>query len=249
MFSKQVADSLYILKDYNDTIMKAIANSRLIPKKEYKYSDFTFIILKEYLERINHKTLDVQAYENFYKFLGANNTLFNPLQKISKMDIPPTEVDKYFRHQVLQGYVHDMAAAMEGGVAGHAGLFSNAIDVAKIMQMYLWKGSYGGHSFFSEKTFNDFNTCYFCAEGNRRALGFDKQQLPGTQGPTCGCVSASSFGHTGFTGTYAWADPETDIVYIFLSNRTYPDASVPNALSKGNIREDIQKIIQEAIIK
>ncbi|AWI27276.1 glycoside hydrolase family 3 N-terminal domain-containing protein [Flavobacterium pallidum] len=249
VFSKQVADSLYILKDYNDTIMKAIANSRLLPKKEYKYSDFTFLILKEYLEKINHKTLDVQAYENFYRFLGANNTLFNPLQKFVKTDIPPTEVDKYFRHQVLQGYVHDMAAAMEGGVAGHAGLFSNAMDVAKIMQMYLQKGHYGGHTYFSEKTFNEFNTCYFCAEGNRRALGFDKQQLPGTQGPTCGCVSASSFGHTGFTGTYAWADPETEIVYIFLSNRTYPDASAPNALSKNNIREDIQKVIQEAIIK
>ncbi|WP_298152867.1 glycoside hydrolase family 3 N-terminal domain-containing protein [Flavobacterium sp.] len=248
-FTSQVADSLYIEKNYNETIMKAIADSKLSGKRVYKYSDFTFLILKEYLEKINHKSLDVIAYENFYKILGANNTLFNPLQKVNKTDIPPTEIDNYFRHQLLQGYVHDMAAAMEGGVAGHAGLFSNAMDVAKIMQMYLQKGNYGGHAFFSEKTFNDFNTCYFCGEGNRRALGFDKQQLPGTQGPTCGCVSASSFGHTGFTGTYAWADPETEIVYIFLSNRTYPDSMAPNALSKGNVRENIQKIIQEAIVK
>ncbi|MDI1255707.1 MAG: glycoside hydrolase family 3 N-terminal domain-containing protein [Flavobacterium sp.] len=245
-FSKQVSDSLFIRNDYHDTIMKAIANSKLLPKKEYKYSDFTFIILKEYLEKTTHKTLDVLSYENFYRKLGANNTMYNPLQKFNKSAIPPTEIDNYFRHQTIQGYVHDMEAAMEGGVAGHAGIFSNAIDIAKIMQMYLQKGNYGGVEFFSEKTFNDFNTCYFCAEGNRRGLGFDKQQLPGTQGPTCGCVSASSFGHTGFTGTMAWADPETETVYVFLSNRTFPDSSVNN-LSKGNVREDIQKVIQEAI--
>jgi len=248
-FSKQVAECLYIRNDYHDTIMKAIATSKLLPKKEYKYSDFTFMILKEYLEKTFNKSLDVLAYENFYKKIGANNTIFNPLQKFSPTQIPPTEIDTYFRHQELQGYVHDMAAAMEGGVAGHAGLFSNAMDVAKIMQLYLNKGNYNGHQFFSEKTFNDFNTCHFCAEGNRRALGFDKQQLPGTQGPTCNCVSMSSFGHTGFTGTYAWADPETEIVYVFLSNRTFPDSNLPNALSKGNVREDIQKVIQEAIVK
>ena len=245
-FSKQVADSLFIRDDYQDTIMRAIADSKLLPKKEYKYSDFTFIILKEYLEKTTHKSLDILAYENFYKILGTSSTSYNPLQKFPKNEIPPTEIDTYFRHQLIQGYVHDMAAAMEGGIGGHAGLFSNSIDIAKIMQMYLQKGNYGGHEFFSEKTFSDFNTCYFCAEGNRRALGFDKQQLPGTQGPTCNCVSSSSFGHTGFTGTYAWADPETEIVYIFLSNRTYPDSAVNN-LSKANVREDIQRVIQQAI--
>ena len=115
--------------------------------------------------------------------------------------------------------------------------------------MYLQKGNYGGVQYFSEKTFNDFNTCYFCAEGNRRGLGLDKPQLPGTSGPTCGCASLTSFGHTGFTGTMAWVDPETEIVYVFLSNRTFPDSNAPNKLSKENIREDIQKVIYEAIIK
>ena len=176
-----------------------------------------------------------------------NNTLYNPLQKFDKSVIAPTEIDTYFRHDIIQGYVHDMEAAMEAGVGGHAGIFSNAIDVAKMMQMYLQKGNYGGIQYFSEATFSDFNTCWFCNEGNRRGLGFDKPQLS-KEGPTCGCVSMSSFGHTGFTGTMAWADPETDIVYVFLSNRTYPDSNLPNKLSKENIREDIQKVIQDAII-
>ena len=176
-----------------------------------------------------------------------NNTTYNPLKKFDKNTIAPTEIDTYFRHQTIQGYVHDMEAAMEGGVGGHAGIFSNAMDLAKIMQMYLQKGTYGNVRYFSEKTFNDFNTCYFCPENNRRGLGFDKPQL-GTSGPTCGCVPMTSFGHTGFTGTMVWADPENEIVYIFLSNRTYPDATI-NKLSKENIREDIQKVIYESLIK
>jgi CubicO group peptidase (beta-lactamase class C family) len=228
--------------------MKKIINSSLIEKKEYRYSDFTFIILKQYLEKVTDKPLDELAYDNFYKTLGMNNTMYNPLRKFDKSVIAPTEIDTYFRHDNIQGYVHDMEAAMESGVGGHAGIFSNAMDIAKIMQMYLQKGNYGGIQYFSPETFNTFNTCWFCKDGNRRGLGFDKPQLNGG-GPTCGCVSFESFGHTGFTGTMAWADPETDIVYIFLSNRTFPDSNLPNKLSKENIREDIQKIIQEAIIE
>ncbi len=245
-FSKQVADSLFIRNDYHDTIMKIIVDSKLSVKKEYKYSDFTFIILGNYLERLTGKTLDVLATEQFFKPLGATNTFYNPLQKINKNRIAPTEIDSYFRHQKIQGYVHDMASAIEGGVAGHAGVFSNAMDIAKMMQMYLQKGNYGNQQYFSTKTFDDFNTCYFCSEGNRRGLGFDKPQLSGDN-PTCGCVSRFSFGHTGFTGIIAWADPVTEIVYVFISNRTYPTNPV-NTLSKEHIREDIQKVITEAII-
>mgnify|MGYP003407080465 FL=1 len=245
-FSKQVADSLFMRNDYHDTIMKLIMDSKLSPKKEYKYSDFTFIILGNYLERVTGLSLDALATEQFFKPIGATNTLYNPLKKIDRSRIAPTEVDSYFRYQTVQGYVHDMAAALEGGVAGHAGLFSNAMDIAKIMQMYLQKGNYGNHQFFSEKTFDDFNTCYFCSEGNRRGLGFDKPQLSGDS-PTCGCVSMSSFGHTGFTGIMTWADPITEIVYVFVSNRTYPTNPI-NTLSKEHIREDIQRVIQEAII-
>ncbi len=245
-FSKRMTDSLFIRNDFSDTIMKMIVKSKLSLKKEYKYSDLTFMILKDYLEKTTGKTLDVLIQENFYRSLGMNNSSFNPLGKFDKNRIPPTETDTYFRHQLLQGYVNDLSAALEGGVSGHAGVFSNAMDVAKIMELYLQKGNYGNQQYFSEKTFEDFNTCYFCAAGNRRGVGFDKPQL-GAEGPTCGCASMTSFGHTGYTGTMAWADPETQIVYVFLSNRTFPIAS-ENRLSKENIREDIQKVIYEAII-
>ncbi|WP_310557313.1 glycoside hydrolase family 3 N-terminal domain-containing protein [Flavobacterium sp.] len=243
-FRNQVSENLFIRNDYNDTILKTIVNSKLNDKKEYVYSDFTFILLKEYLEWETKKSLDILSEENFFSKLGMNNTLYNPLRKFDMSSIPPTEVDTYFRHTTVQGYVHDMAAAMQGGVAGHAGLFSNSMDIAKLMQMYLNKGNYGGIQYFSAKTFDDFNTCHFCPEGNRRGLGFDKLQLD-KENP----VSKSSFGHTGFTGIMTWADPDTEIVYVFMSNRTFPDSNAPNTLSKENIREDIQKIIQEAIIK
>ncbi len=246
-FPHQVAELLYLRKDYPDTIIKRIAESKLLPKKQYRYSDFTFILLKEYLERINGKPLDVLSDEVFYKPIGAAHTSYNPLRKWDMSIIPPTEVDNYYRYQTIQGYVHDMAAAMQDGVAGHAGLFSNAMDVAKIMQMYLNGGKYGGKQYFTQQTFDTFNTCYECEDGNRRGLGLDKPQIE-NPGPTCGCVSKSSFGHTGFTGTMAWADPVTGVVYVFLSNRTYPEAG-ENRLSKENIREDIQKVIEESIIR
>ncbi|MEC5165614.1 beta-glucosidase-like glycosyl hydrolase/CubicO group peptidase (beta-lactamase class C family) [Flavobacterium sp. PL11] len=247
-FSTKVADGLYIRNDYHDTIMKLIADSPLSLKKEYKYSDFTFIILKEYLERKTRQPLEILSQKNFYSSLGMNNTLYNPLSKFSKNVIAPSEVDNYFRHQVVQGYVHDMAAAMEGGVAGHAGIFSNAMDMAKMMQLFLQKGNYGNKSYFSKETFDAFNTSYYAAEGVQRGLGFDKRVAKG--GPTCNCVSEASFGHTGFTGDIAWVDPETEIVYIFLSNRTYPEVTTEgNKLAKEKIREDIQQIIQDAIIK
>lgn len=245
-FTQQVTENLFLRDDYRDTILNKIANSKLLPKRVYKYSDFTFILLKEFVEKTNNAKLDVLSQQKFFGPLGMNHTLYNPLHKFDVNQIPPTEIDTYFRHGLIQGYVHDMEAAMEGGVGGHAGLFSNAMDVAKMMQMFLQKGKYGNETFFSEKTFDDFNTCYHCKDHNRRGLGFDKPQLPKEAGPTCDCVSEQSFGHTGFTGTMAWADPKTEIIYVFLSNRTYPDSNVNN-LSKGNIREEIQKIIQNAI--
>lgn len=247
-FMTKVADGLYIRNDYHDTIMKIIANSPLSLKKEYKYSDFTFIILKEFLERKTKQPLEVLSQKNFYSSLGMNNTMYNPLTKFDKNNIAPSEIDTYFRQQVVQGYVHDMAAAMEGGVAGHAGIFSNAMDVAKMMQLFLQKGNYGGKSYFSEETFNVFNTSHYAAQGVQRGLGFDKRVEK--EGPTCGCVSETSFGHTGFTGTMAWVDPKTEIVYVFLSNRTYPEVTAEgNKLSREKIREDIQQIIQNSILK
>lgn len=247
-FQLKVAEDLYLRRDYNDTIIKIIADSELLSKKQYKYSDFSFILFKEYLEKQNGKTLEYLAKNNFYNQLGATSITYNPLHYFDRSVVVPTENDNYFRYQPVHGYVHDMAAAMQGGISGHAGLFSNALDIAKVMQMYLQKGNYGGMQFITEATLQKFNTCYFCKDGNRRGVGFDKPQL-GNEGPTCGCVSLTSFGHTGFTGTMTWADPEKEIVYVFLSNRTYPDSNATNKLSKENIRENIQKVIYESIIE
>ncbi|MFD2890614.1 glycoside hydrolase family 3 N-terminal domain-containing protein [Flavobacterium chuncheonense] len=245
-FPVQVAENLFIRKDYNDSIIKTIAESDLLPKKKYKYSDFSFILMKEYLERVTSKKLDQLAYDNFYNSMGATTMMYNPLQKFDVSKIIPTEIDNYYRHTKIQGYVHDMCAAMQGGVGGHAGIFSNSLDVAKMMQLFLQKGNYGGHQYFTETTFDKFNTCYYCKDDNRRGVGFDKPQL-GESGPTCGCVSMTSFGHTGFTGTMAWADPEKELVYVFLSNRTYPEAGT-NILSRENIREKIQEVIYDALL-
>jgi beta-N-acetylhexosaminidase len=244
LYSIKVADSLYITNKYHEFVLNTIANSPVSDKKEYKYSDFAFMLLKEFLEQETKTKLDVLCQENFFKPLGMNNTLFNPLQKRDKNKIAPTDIDTYFRYQTIQGYVHDMAAAMEGGVAGHAGLFSNAMDLAKMMQLYLQKGKYGGKSYFSEATMRAFNNCHFCKENIRRGLGFDKPELGKKVLPA---FSEESFGHTGFTGTMVWVDPKSDIIFIFLSNRTYPDSNAPNRLSSEKIREKIQKIIHEAI--
>ncbi|HLW15269.1 MAG TPA: glycoside hydrolase family 3 N-terminal domain-containing protein, partial [Flavobacteriaceae bacterium] len=244
-FSSPVAENLYIRNDYKDTIHKRILESNLRPRKGYRYSDLPFYLLQKYIESYYGDSLDSLAEKYFYSKLGATTMTYLPLNKFSKERIPPTENDNYFRYQEIQGYVHDQGAAMMGGVAGHAGLFSNAHDIAKMMQMFIWEGDYGGTDFISADTFRQFNTCYYCDQDVRRGIGFDKPQL-GDVGPTCGCVSMTSFGHSGFTGTFAWADPEEEIIYVFLSNRTYPDAE-NGKLIRNNLRSNIQAIIYESI--
>lgn len=241
----KVANNLYLRKDYPDSIQKIIVESDLLKRLRYRYSDLPYYILKKFIEKHYDKPLDQLVQDHFYQSLGANYTTYNPNTKFSMNNIVPTEVDDYYRHQTIQGYVHDMGAAMQDGVGGHAGIFSNANDIAKIMQLFLQKGYYGGKRYFKSETLDKFNTCYYCEDDNRRGIGFDKPQL-GDEGPTCGCVSMTSFGHSGFTGTYAWADPDEGIVYVFLANRTYPRAD-SNRLLKENIRTDIQKLIYEAI--
>lgn len=244
-FNVKVAENLYIRHDYVDSIYKTIRESELNSRLRYKYSDLPYYILKKYLEQKFEAPLETLVQDHYYKSIGANYTTFLPLEKFSKNEIPPTEIDLVFRNQKVQGYVNDQGAAMLGGVSGHAGLFSNANDVAKIMQMYLWKGFYGGKRFFEPEIFDLFNTCYYCQNDVRRGVGFDKPQLE-TVGPTCGCVSMTSFGHSGFTGTFAWADPEEEIVYVFLSNRTFPNPA-NRALIKTDLRSKIQEAVYEAI--
>ncbi|MEZ4811220.1 MAG: glycoside hydrolase family 3 N-terminal domain-containing protein [Allomuricauda sp.] len=244
-FSYKVADHLYLTNAYKDSIYNRIGRQSL-KSNRYRYSDIAYYVLKKYIEDTYGRPIDELIDEFLYKPMGLQRTAFNPLDKFPKDDIVPTEEDHYFRYQTIQGYVHDMGAAMQGGVGGHAGLFSNANDVAKIMQMYLQGGTYGGERFLNERTIKKFNTCYFCNNNVRRGVGFDKPQLE-EKGPTCGCVSRKSFGHSGFTGTYTWADPEEELVYVFLSNRTYPSAT-NNLLIKSALRTRIQQAIYDSII-
>ena len=245
-FDIPVAEDLYLRSNFYQKIKKQIIESPLLDSLYSRYSDLPFYLFKDYFENKYRKPLDEIASDELFQPLGLNRTRYNPWKTIPMDEIVPTEVDDYFRQRELRGYVHDMGAAMQGGVGGHAGLFSNAEEVFKIMQIYLQKGNLDGHQFFSSKTFDAFNHCYFCEEGNRRGVGLDKPQLAG-EGSTCGCVSFDSFGHMGFTGTYAWADPEHDLIFVFLSNRTYPSMT-NNLLGQHNIRTRMQGLVYRSLI-
>lgn len=245
-FSIQVADSLFMKQAYRDTIYKQVLLSSLKSPAKYVYSDLGFYLTKMMCENLGGRTID-QYMVPIYRKMGAQSMGYLPLLRFPKSMIAPTENDITFRKQIIQGYVHDPGAAMLGGVAGHAGIFSNANDLAKIMQLYLNKGNYGGEQYISSATINYFTSCVACAEGNRRGLGFDKPEPDKSkEGPTCSAASLNSFGHTGFTGTYAWADPDNGLVYIFISNRVYPDAE-NKKLSKLNTRTNIHQIFYDAI--
>jgi len=247
-YNIKIANNLYLRSDYKDSLVEIIGKSDLREKIGYKYSDLSFYLFKDYIENYYHKNLNVLTQNHFYKALGANRTGYLPLNKFPLKEIVPTEKDTYYRNQLIHGYVHDMGAAMQGGIGGHAGLFSNANDVAKIMQMFMQKGYYGGKRYFQPSTIDTFNHRYYDQQRVRKGIGFDKPQLVEEEKATCGCVSDKSFGHSGFTGTYTWADPETEIVYVFLSNRIFPTAE-NYGLVKYNIRTQIQQYIQDAIIE
>ncbi len=246
-YSIKVAKNLYLKSSYKDSIKTFIKDSDLRERTGYKYSDLGYYIMKEIVEEKYKKPLNKVVDEEFYRSLGLNRTSYLPLKKFHWTEVVPTEEDDYYRNQLLRGYVHDMGAAMQGGVGGHAGLFANANDVAKIMQMYLQDGYYGGVQYLQPETIEKFNKRYYSHVRNRRGLGFDKPQINPKEKPTCGCVSDNSFGHSGFTGTYTWADPDSGILFVFLSNRVYPTMK-NRKLVKSNVRTKIQKVIQDAII-
>jgi len=246
-FPDKVADRLYIRKGYHEVIFDSIVKSPLLATTEYKYSDLDFLLMGDAVEQVSGKPLNKFMDEFLYKPMGLPTMGYYPRRKFGVNSIAPTENDTIFRKQVIHGDVHDPSAAMLGGVAGHAGLFSNAGDLAALMQMLLWKGEYGGKRYINPATVEEFTRVQFPQNGNRRGLGFDKPALiKGQDGPTCSEASPSSYGHSGFTGTFVWADPEEQLVYVFLSNRVYPDAE-NTKLAKLNIRTDIQHVIYKAI--
>ncbi len=246
-FNIEITDSLYLLSSYRDTIYKRIVDSELRQKTDYKYSGLLFYLLPDFTLSNYGQDMDEFTKSNFYDPIGASTLGYNPLESIDPSIIAPSEEDDYFRMGRVKGRVHDMGAAMMGGVSGNAGLFGSAIDVAKMMQMYLQSGVYGGRRYFDASTLDRFNKRYYLDIENRRGLGFDKPQLESDGDSEQRPVSALSFGHSGFTGTYAWADPENGLLYIFLSNRTYPDMS-NSKLVKENIRTRVQDLFYEAII-
>ncbi len=209
----------------------------------YSYSDIGFMILQEVLEEIAGETMDSYLQRHFYRPLGLYRTRFNPKQSdINLFEIAPTEYDSYYRSEQIWGDVHDRNAAILDGVAGHAGLFSNAKDMLVLFQMILQGGNYGGERFISQETLDVFNQRYFT--GNRRGLGWDKKsEIVGNVSIN---ASDESFGHTGFTGTMVWVDPQYDLVFVFLSNRIHPNAN-NRKLNELDIRTKIQDIVYEAI--
>lgn len=243
----RVAESLYIGNDIEYQLFDSIAVSKLGDKR-YKYSDLGFYYLPKIVEMVTNKPFEMYLQETFYKPLGLHHICFKPLNHIDKQKIAPTENDTCFRMQQIQGDVHDQAAALFGGISGHAGLFANARDLAVLMQLLINEGYANEKQFLSKYTIEKFTSAPFVENMNRRGIGFDKPEVdPSVKFYTPAKQSSmQSFGHTGFTGTFAWADPENQLVVIFLSNRVYPDAS-NNKLSQLDIRTKIHELFYDAV--
>lgn len=240
-----VANRLYLKGSYEETVWDEILFSELSNKGRYVYSDLDFYFLEKVVAAITGQSLDVFVSEQFYKPLGLTHTLYNPWKKGWIQRCVPTENDQYFRYGLIQGYVHDPGAAMLGGVAGHAGIFSNVSDLAVLLQMLTNGGSYNGKSYLKQETIKLF-TAYHSSI-SRRAYGFDKPEKEiGDGGPASELCSKSAFGHQGFTGTCAWADPETGITFIFLSNRINPTAE-NKLINRLDVRTKAQTYIYEAL--
>lgn len=243
-YSVQVAENLYVKKEFKDSIFTRIINSKVENKGKYLYSDLGYYFIQRVVENITKQSLDNYVANTFYKPMGIGLT-YLPLKSHKANEIAPTENDTKFRKQVVQGFVHDPGAALLGGVAGHAGLFGNATDLAILMQMYLNKGNYAGVNYLDSAIVRDYTDCHFCPT-NRRGLCFDKPEIdPKKDSPVTELASADSYGHSGFTGTFTWIDPKNNLIVVFLSNRVYPDAD-ENKLAKLGIRGKIHRAFYEA---
>jgi beta-N-acetylhexosaminidase len=252
-YSFRVSKDLFILNSFRDSVYAAIRKSPLLKQKRYVYSDIGFIIFPRIIESLSQKDYESYLKASFYHPLGAYSLTYRPYlyQPIEKID--PTEFDNSFRKELLQGYVHDESAAVLGGISGNAGLFGTINDAAKMMQMYLNYGVYGGDRYLSEATMKEWTSRHFEKSSNRRGYGFDKPKMQNNlknledayPAPMC---SDASFGHSGYTGTFAWADPKTGILFLFFSNRVYPTRA-NNLINHLKLRETIQQTAYEIIQK
>lgn len=246
VFSVKVADNYYIRRNYyNDVMLPRMLNSGLRTSGKYEYSDLSMYFMKEIIERQTAEPLDQYVQNEFYKPLGMKYAGFTPRMRMSKANIVPTENDTYFRKTLLEGYVHDQGAALAGGVAGHAGLFSSANDLAILFQMMLNGGIYGGKQYFQPSTIEMFTSRQ--SDVSRRGLGFDRWDPDPANRYPSSLASPQTYGHTGFTGTCVWVDPKSKLIYIFLSNRLYEQPA--NKLSSLRVRPRIQDAIYQAVNK
>lgn len=244
-YGVQVADSMYTDTILYGKMRDLILKTPLTIPAKYEYSDLGYYFVKEWVEKKTQSTYDIWLSDQFYTPLALRSMGYLPLNRMSKSRIAPTENDSLFRHQILRGYVHDQGAALMGGVAGHAGLFSNAYDLAVVMQMLMNQGSYGEKQWIKASTVQYFNQRHF--PGNRRGLILDKPTLDKVGGSPSSLASHESFGHTGFTGTMCWADPEEELIFVFLSNRIHP--SVDNKkLIQQNIRTQLHTEVYKEIL-
>ena len=246
-FPVPVAGNLYASLKAPACIHTQINTAGLM-EKTYRYSDWGFIYLQQLAEKITGVRLDKLSDSLFFAPLGMYNTRFLPLRAVAPQRIAPTEYDREFRRQLVHGYVHDQTAALLGGVAGHAGLFSTAADLAKLLQMFLDGGVYGGRRYIDSAVVQQFTCCPFCDRGNRRGLGFDKPEPnPRKASPVERNASLESFGHSGYTGTFCWVDPQRHLVYVFLSNRVHPndDKKLNTLGTRTRILSAFSQIIDE----
>lgn len=246
LFNIRVSEHLFMNHQFKQEMLRKIYDAPL-RKKDYRYSDLSLYLAQQVVEHKFSQPEEILFDHYFSQPLGAKRLTFSPLEKFKPQEIVPTEYDQAFRRELLRGYVHDPGAAMMGGVAGHAGLFANSNDLAKMAQMLLNKGSYGGKQYISSKTVDLFTRQQ--TEGNRRGLGFDKPEPDKAKtGPCSNLATPSSYGHSGFTGTFIWIDPEKNLIYIFLSNRVHPHA-YNKKLMEMSIRTRVQTVIYNAIIE
>lgn len=243
-YPTKVAENYYLRKGYFEDVMwPQMLESPIKPAGEYVYSDISMYVMQRVIERVTKEPLDQYVEEQFFEPLGMDHTGYNPWRHYRPEQIVPTEDDDYFRMSRLIGYVHDQGAGMAGGVAGHAGLFSTAEDLAKYAQMLLNRGTYGGVQYFQPETVD----LYTSKQGanSRRGLGFDRKDPDESKQYPSKHASSSTFGHTGYTGTCIWMDPENQLVYIFLSNRVQPKVST--RIYELDIRSRIQDAVYEAL--
>ncbi len=227
-YDLRVSGNLYLTDNYPDTIYKIIRDSPLLKTKKYTYSDLGFVILPKVIENLSGEAYQTFLYNRLYAKLGASTLMYQPFLTEPRGKIVPTEDDQSFRHELLQGFVHDETAALMGGVSGNAGLFGSAGDVAKVMQLYLQNGVYGNERYISSETLKIWTSSHFQKTNNRRGFGFDKPGIQmnryhGKESYPSKVVSEQSYGHSGYTGTFVWADPAKELLLVFLSNRVFPD--------------------------